>query len=534
MVNSIYSNLNDNPQRQIYGKVELYNGSTLLDTFKTERNTKLQEITVTRSSEHGKFFGFGICQQAVVKVIDKPNTLTVSKGYRLKTAFSANNTADTFTSVCPSFYVKEAHRDEKTSVITMTAYDALDTATSLIFTDLGIQAPYTIKDVAEACAQLLGLSVDITDSAFDTSYELGANFGGSENLRTVLNTIAEVTQTIYYVNHLDQLVFKRLDKTSEPVLNISKNNYFEFTTALPVTITNITSVTELGENYEGTDHSGVNQYIRDNPFWNGLSGTEVAALLDASIARINGLTIVPYNIKWRGNFITELGDKISIEAKDGSFITTYILDDTFTYTGGFVQSNSWEYNPDGEKNTATNPITLGDKLNQTFAKVDKVNRTVTLVASETEANTSALSTIQLDTASILAAVSSLETKVDNSVAGTADVIEEINRKVEATMTTEQIQLAISSEISKGTGKVETTTGFTFNEEGLSVSKSGSAISTTITENGMTVFKDNSEVLTANKDGVIAKDLHAETYLIIGTNSRFEDYENRTGCFWIGG
>ena len=60
-------------------------------------------------------------------------------------------------------------------------------------------------------------------------------------------------------------------------------------------------------------------------------------------------------------------------------------------------------------------------------------------------------------------------------------------------------------------------------------------STTITENGMTVSKDDTDLLTANDKGVMAKDLNASTYLIIGGRSRFENYKtDRTGCFWIGG
>jgi hypothetical protein len=45
------------------------------------------------------------------------------------------------------------------------------------------------------------------------------------------------------------------------------------------------------------------------------------------------------------------------------------------------------------------------------------------------------------------------------------------------------------------------------------------------------------VIYAKNEGVMAYDLHAKTYLIIGESSRFEDYEKngetRTGCFWIG-
>lgn len=103
------------------------------------------------------------------------------------------------------------------------------------------------------------------------------------------------------------------------------------------------------------------------------------------------------------------------------------------------------------------------------------------------------------------------------------------------MSAEDVRLEISSVLDSGVEKITTSTGYTFNEEGLKITKSGSEMETTITEDGMTVYKDNQAVLTANNKGVEAIDLHATTYLIIGKNSRIEDYGyNRTGVFWIGG
>ena len=56
--------------------------------------------------------------------------------------------------------------------------------------------------------------------------------------------------------------------------------------------------------------------------------------------------------------------------------------------------------------------------------------------------------------------------------------------------------------------------------------------------GMYVTRSDEEVLTANNEGVTAINLSAKQYLIIGNNSRFEDYSNgvdtkRTACFYIG-
>lgn len=543
MISSNYSTMNDALLRKIEGKVGLYNGSTLLDTFLP--TDKLQEITIARVGEKGKFFGFGICQQATVKIIDKANDLIFLKGENLKTSFRANS-GSAYARVCPSFYIKDAVRDEKTSVYTITAYDALDSAVGHVFSELGMEAPYTLINVIDAVKSILGLSGISYPTGFDISYENGANLSGDETLRAILNAVAEVTQTIYYVDQRDYLVFKRLDKTGDPVLTISKNDYFELTTALPVTISKIMSVTELGDNVEAGDDTGVIQYVRDNPFWN--TRTDLNTLLPTAIDRIAGLTIVPYNLSWRGNFLTEICDKVKLEAKDGSFVDTFILDDSLTYKGGFSQTSDWEYKPDSERATSSNPVTVSEKINQTFARVDKINRTVTLHASEIDDAKSSISELQVSTQGISSSVSTIvntQADLSDTIVGIQNGISEQNesnakqfdtltKKVNATMTSEDVQLAISTELAKGTDKVTTTTGFTFNEDGLTISKSDSEMSTNIDEDGMSIFKGSEEVLTADNTGVNAQNLHATTYLIIGTNSRFEDYgSNRTGCFWIG-
>jgi hypothetical protein len=381
MINHAYKDLNARSYRKVLGKVDLNNGSTNPTFLPTDN---LQEVVISRTGEKGKFFGFGICQQATVKVIDRVGKgLPISKGNTFTVSFKAENeviTVKTWKRVCPTFHVKNSQHDEKTNTYTLTAYDALDSATSHLFSELVLSTPYTIADVLEAIRSLLGLSGKDFPSGFTTSYEKGANFGGDENIRTVLNAIAEATQTVYFVDHRDYLVFRRLDKSGSAVLDINKQQYFELTTAIPATLSKIVSVTELGNNVFEGDDTGVTQYVRDNPFWN--TRTDLDTLLDTAMANIKGLTIVPFNIRWRGNFLTEIGDKINIETKDGKLITTYNLDDSFTYNGGFNQTCGWEYNPDSEKTTAAQPATLGEKLNQTFAKVDKIEKKITLYVED--------------------------------------------------------------------------------------------------------------------------------------------------------
>jgi len=129
-------------------------------------------------------------------------------------------------------------------------------------------------------------------------------------------------------------------------------------------------------------------------------------------------------------------------------------------------------------------------------------------------------------------VDSIKTKVSTQETGLEQVI---NRVSMAEQTAEGLSLRVRSIVEDGAGRVVTSAGYTFDETGLTVRKSGKEIKTQITENGMTVYKNNNAVLTANSEGVNAVDLHASTYLIVGGRSRFENYgTDRTGCFWIGG
>lgn len=74
---------------------------------------------------------------------------------------------------------------------------------------------------------------------------------------------------------------------------------------------------------------------------------------------------------------------------------------------------------------------------------------------------------------------------------------------------------------------------TLDRNGLTVSQDGSEMETNINHDGMLIRKNGQTVLTANNQGVDAQNLHATTYLIVGNNSRFEDWGNYTACFWIG-
>jgi hypothetical protein len=524
MITKDYLNEFNSPIRKISGKVEVYASTSSLEYTFTHTDA-LQSIEIDRAGEPGKFFGFGIGQKATIKLVDKDRLLTIGKDNYLKIDFRLNE--NDFVGSLPTYFVSEAKRDENTNGLTITASDSLEKMNTDTVSMIHLTS-YTIREFAAAASSLYGLSLEIQgveDNSFDTEYPEGANFEGTEKIRTALNAVAEATQTIYFISG-DKLIFKRLNLSTAADLTIEKQHYFTLDSKEPHTLGAVCHATELGDNVISPSLGGDTQYVRDNPFWE--LRDDIATLVNNAATAIAGITITPFTCSWRGNFLLEPGDKIEIVAKDNTTFVAYALNDKMTYSGGFSQTSEWSY--DKENETASNPSTLGEALKQTFAKVDKVNKQIDMVVSETGTNKDAISTLQLTTNGINASVSTMEKTVKEN----ADAVSTLSSKVDAQITADDVTLSINKALENGVGKVETSTGFTFNDEGLTVSKSGSEISTQITEDGMNIKKGYNEVLTASNEGVKAQDLHATTYLIIGKNSRFEDMGNRTACFWIGG
>lgn len=527
---SSFLDMISSPVRRIKARVELYeNGnSTLLNTF--YYTDKLKSLTIERVGEEGKFFGFGVCQKLNVKLLDANRELNITTANNFEVVFGIDCN---YIYTCPIFYVTEVHRDENTNELSITAYDGLYVATTHQVSELTIPSQFTIKDYAIACANFLGFPMNIINAAesFTTEYTTAANFEGTESIRDALNAIAEVTQTIYYIDSQWRLTFKRLDVGGEPVYDITKECYYTLDSGANKRLATICHATELGDNISASlTVSGTTQYIRDNPFWE--LREDVATLVDNALNAIGGITINQFECSWRGNFLLEIGDKINLITKDNNKVISYLLDDVISYNGSLSETSKWNY-VDNNIETESNPTSLGDVIKKTYAKVDKANKQIELLASETATNYENITSLQLNTESLTASVKQVINDNADAMNSLNNDIATLNTKVEAAMTAENVKIAIQSELENGVDKITTRTGFTFDDKGLTIDKTGTEMKTQITEDGMTVYRDNTAMLVANNVGVEATNLYAKTYLIIGNNSRFEDYgSNRTGCFWI--
>ena len=529
-------NMIDSPVRKITARVEVYNASALVDTF--TYSDKLISVSIERVCEEGKFFGFGICQKLNVKILDSNREVDyLTTQHSIKIAFG---TGSEYVYTTPTFYITQSRRDENTNELTIYGYDLIYDAAARYTSELPISAPYSPLDLAAVCATTLGASgTDIKgigsgETCFSKVYQGGANFEGTESLRDALNDIAEVTQTIYYVDANNKLVFKRLGKGASADLSITKAKYSTLDSSNSRRLGTIVHVTELGDNISAsTTQTGSTQYVRDNAFWTMLDSTEISTMVEDAVAAVGGLTINQFECSWRGNFLLEIGDKIALTTKDDSIVMSFVLDDTIEYNGAFSEQTGFTYDDD-EAETADNPSSLGDVLKQTYAKVDKAEKQIELVAGDVQENSSKISAISLNTDSILASVEEINKNTNNRLDATDESIVSLTERLNTTISADALDIKIQEVLNDGVTSITTERGFTLNDEGLTISHSDSDMTTLVTEDGITVSKGSQVMLTANNQGVDAANLHANTYLIIGEYSRFEDYGNgRTGCFWVG-
>ena len=418
---------NNSLTRKLTARVEFFEDSTLVAEYTS--GDRLINFTIERVGEHSKFFGFGVCQQLNLHLIDKNRELNYGTNNSIKCYLSCDTWAQEVDGF-PAFKITEIHRDENTNELSITAYDALYAASAHTVAELGLIAPYTVLDVVRASAELLGTThsilipgMSLFEDNFQLEYAAGANFDGAETIREVLDDIAELTQTVYYIDANGKLVFKELDKNGAAVLTIDKANYFSLDSKTNRRLSDVCSVTELGDNViTESGLIGTVQYFRDNAFLE--LREDVTTILNTIIGKWGGFTINQFNCSWRGNPALEIGDKIALVTKDDETVTSFVFDDVIEYNGSLQQKTQWSYSDSGE--SADNPVSLGDALKKTYAKVDKANQQIEIVAGET-------AKIKLDADSVLATVKQMDESMNNA-------LKEVSTKVSA----DDVSIAILS------------------------------------------------------------------------------------------
>ena len=269
-----------------------------------------------------------------------------------------------------------------------------------------------------------------------------------------------------------------------------------------------------------------------------LTITDTAALQPVAqklYEMLKSLTYTPCTVTLPAGTDIRAGNTVTITDQSGKNLVSYVMRkvqrgqaETLECTGSHRRDSTEATNNEAYRTRNSRQLEL---VKQAEGLSVRALQTQTEVSALTES----VAQMQLKAGELHARVSQIDSATGTSLESVNDALQSLQKEVSAKMTPEAVELRIRSAMEDGAARVTTETGFTFDEAGLQVEKAGSEMKTQITENGMTVYQNSTQVLTADNRGVDAKNLHATTYLMVGGRSRFENYgSDRTGCFWIGG
>ncbi len=267
------------------------------------------------------------------------------------------------------------------------------------------------------------------------------------------------------------------------------------------------------------DTVGNTYVIEANPMLTALDAGTLQVVAQTLYETLHTVSYTPCTLSVPAEAGIEAGDILTVADKTGDTFTAYVMKTTLSGSRISLESRG------------------SRRRDDTRAVNNRSFRALTGKVLNLRTDVDGIRAENMDMQGNLAAV-------ELSLSGMQAQVQQIRRDGEDTQTAmtqlqllaEGLQLSVEAlETRGGAEQVTTGTGFTFDSRGLQVQKSGSQMKTQITEDGMKVYQNEEEVLSADSDGVNAKNLHATTFLTVGGRSRFENYgADRTGCFWIGG
>lgn len=277
--------------------------------------------------------------------------------------------------------------------------------------------------------------------------------------------------------------------------------------------------TDVGTCYPETEKSNV-YVIEGNPLLTAYNAQSLIGVAQTLYERLQPVQYTPCKLRLPGNADIHPGHILQVYDIQGRQFTAYVMKKTQSGQVDTLECTG------SECRNSTTAVNLTD-TRQLAGRVLNLQATIDGIRAENLDADGRMSKLAMDLNGIRAEVSRQEQ--DFGVA---------KEKISALeQGAQQLSLRFQTISDSGVQKVRTETGFCFDENGLSIQKSGTQMENLLDERGMYVKRSGEVVLQADQDGVTATDVTVHNYLILGGHARFEAYgdyaqEDRTACFWI--
>jgi hypothetical protein len=259
--------------------------------------------------------------------------------------------------------------------------------------------------------------------------------------------------------------------------------------------------------------SGCALCITGNPLLAAKNAETLLPVAQTLYARFGHVSYTPGTVKLPGGLF-EVGQQLTVTDRAGTAHTFYIMQlqrtaacDILTCTGS-AQRESVEA---VENRSARS---LAGRMLSLQTDVDGLQ-------VENSDNQGKIARLELDVGGIRGQVSSLSGQE--------------SRLTALEQTAEGLTLSVERLRTEGAARLRTAMGYTFDDNGLRISRDGQQMQNLLDNTGMYVKRGDQTILQANDRGVAAVDVTVGSYLVVGRHARFEDYTaGRTACFWLEG
>lgn len=257
--------------------------------------------------------------------------------------------------------------------------------------------------------------------------------------------------------------------------------------------------------------------IENNPMLAAQNGQTLLSVAQTLYEMLNPVTYTPCSVTIPATPAIKVGDILRITDRNGSVLTAYVMEKT---SDGRQDTLRCSGSPTRDSSYAVNNL----EFHPHSGKILNLRADVDGLKAENRDTTGRVAQLELDLEGIRSRVEQQE----NSARTTAQWVSSL------TQTAQNLSFRLESIQDNGVDKVKTSRGYTFDDTGLHISRNDSDMENLLDHSGMCVRRGGQVLLQADNRGVEAVDVTVRNYLIIGENSRLEDYEqNRTACFYRG-
>ena len=479
---------------------------------------KCLDIEIKRSAvgDDATVVGVSVVGEAVVGVSNIGNSSIIQTP---KFGVKAPGDADYFYKEYGTYIIKEKKVDEEQGTILLECYDLMLQA--MIPFDLVLVNPETateenptikVRALLDAICDRFGWQKGYEQTGFSNQDILikANTYDANYTFRDVLDEIAQVScKSIVFEG--DLLCFANYFNDTRETIDASNLKTLKIGKVYgPVNSLVLARTPQEDNIYRRNEESiaanGLTEFRIEN---NQIIEQHRDSVIDAMFSNLGLIKFTLYELESYGIGYLNFGDVFTIKTPDGELHRTIMLCDDLKITQGLTETSRLEA-PKVVETDYSAASKTDRALNQTILKVDKQAGDITALVTKT-----------------------------NNLASTVDGLNgTVTNLTKITMDSEKVDLAITEAI-KGVNSITTTTGYTFDKNGLHIQKSVDGVpeemENLLDNTGMYVNRGGDNILTANNEGVDAINLRSRQFLIIGDNSRFENYgTGRTACFYIGG